>query len=280
MDTGSLLSSSAFKCLWTNCQQIIISWTLVSQTVETRHADQCAKRWCHFLDPSLTHEQWDKDEDERLLAAVATQGRCWKVISETEFPQRSPTDIKNRYIIIQRKLKQEENKQSKRPAPTSHPSSHPSSNHSRPGSINEQLFGSATPDSMNAIPDASDLLFLDSLTQQRTQDTSFSADSAFSGFFPVQFNTPPASTVSTPSSLPQKPGDINYGATPNNYFPNGGTDLPSAFPALGVNIQQDTTGKFTLELEDLEPDTLGSIMSVVLKSREQLNMKFVRSHDV
>ncbi|PWY76494.1 hypothetical protein BO94DRAFT_432979, partial [Aspergillus sclerotioniger CBS 115572] len=77
-------------------EQYGFAWTVVAQDVQTRHADQCAKRWYHFLDPILIHDGWTAAEDARLIEAVVAYGRTWRVISEKEFPRRSVTDIKNR----------------------------------------------------------------------------------------------------------------------------------------------------------------------------------------
>jgi Myb-like DNA-binding domain len=73
-----------------------LCWTEVAKEVGTRHADQCAKRWQHALDPNIMHREWEQDEDERLLRAVESQGRVWSRLAEKEFPNRSATDIKNR----------------------------------------------------------------------------------------------------------------------------------------------------------------------------------------
>ncbi|KAE8552678.1 hypothetical protein TMatcc_007946 [Talaromyces marneffei ATCC 18224] len=79
------------------------SWTTVAREVETRHADQCAKRWCDFLDPALSRKEWSGEEYDRLLEAVQTYGRSWKLICEKVFPNRSATDIKNRYAVAQKR---------------------------------------------------------------------------------------------------------------------------------------------------------------------------------
>lgn len=71
-------------------------WTEVAVVVGTRHADQCAKRWQHSLDPSLMHAPWTPDEDELLLTSVGVHGRKWKTITEQHFLGRSVTDVKNR----------------------------------------------------------------------------------------------------------------------------------------------------------------------------------------
>ncbi|KAK2865396.1 hypothetical protein FQN49_003610 [Arthroderma sp. PD_2] len=80
-------------------------WTEVAQVVGTRHADQCAKRWLHFLNPSLNHGEWSEQEDERLLAAVERSGRNWRRIVDEILQGRSATDAKNRHAILQRNRK-------------------------------------------------------------------------------------------------------------------------------------------------------------------------------
>ncbi|DAA73191.1 TPA_exp: Uncharacterized protein A8136_5116 [Trichophyton benhamiae CBS 112371] len=80
-------------------------WTEVAQVVGTRHADQCAKRWLHFLNPNLNHGEWSEQEDERLLAAVERGGRNWRKIVDEILQGRSATDAKNRHAILQRNRK-------------------------------------------------------------------------------------------------------------------------------------------------------------------------------
>ena len=57
---------------------------------------ECAKRWRHFLDPDLDHSQWGPEDDTRLWAAVLNYGTNWRKVVEEEFPERSPTNVKNR----------------------------------------------------------------------------------------------------------------------------------------------------------------------------------------
>jgi hypothetical protein len=51
------------------------------------------------LDPNIIRSKWTPEEDERLVRAVETHGRTWSKINEEEFPKRSTTDLKNRYIL-------------------------------------------------------------------------------------------------------------------------------------------------------------------------------------
>jgi hypothetical protein len=60
---------------------------------------ECAKRWRHFLDPDLDHSQWEPGDDARLWAAVSQYGSNWRKVVEEEFPERSPTNVKNRWVL-------------------------------------------------------------------------------------------------------------------------------------------------------------------------------------
>ena len=60
---------------------------------------ECAKRWRHFLDPDLDHSRWEPEEDTRLWAAVLSYGSNWRKVVEEEFPGRSPTNVKNRWVV-------------------------------------------------------------------------------------------------------------------------------------------------------------------------------------
>ncbi|KAK4610620.1 Transcriptional regulator, partial [Fulvia fulva] len=75
------------------------SWIQVAQMVETRHADQCAKRWHTVLCQSgmeFTHA-WNSQNDEYLLHAVELYGRKWRLIAEQYFQGRSAADVRNRW---------------------------------------------------------------------------------------------------------------------------------------------------------------------------------------
>ncbi|KAM5482297.1 hypothetical protein McanCB56680_003666 [Microsporum canis] len=66
---------------------------------------ECAKRWLHFLNPSLNHGEWSEQEDARLLAAVERGGRNWRKIVDEILQGRSATNAKNRHAILQRNRK-------------------------------------------------------------------------------------------------------------------------------------------------------------------------------
>ncbi|KAL2047214.1 hypothetical protein N7G274_001233 [Stereocaulon virgatum] len=99
------------KALEEAIAQVGPQWISVAKRVGTRHADQCAKRWRHFLDPDLDHSQWEPEDDARLWAAVSKYGSNWRKVVEEEFSERSPTNVKNRYAVI-KNLRRREKKSS------------------------------------------------------------------------------------------------------------------------------------------------------------------------
>ena len=60
---------------------------------------ECAKRWRHFLNPDLDHSRWESEDDTRLWVAVGKHGTNWRKVVEEEFPERSPTNVKNRCVF-------------------------------------------------------------------------------------------------------------------------------------------------------------------------------------
>ncbi|KAG4435202.1 hypothetical protein IFR05_009310 [Cadophora sp. M221] len=95
-------STSEDEKLHAAVQELGCKWTKVAKIVSTRHADQCAKRWQNSLDPNVDHSKWD-DDNEKLLSCVQRLGRNWTAIREKFFPNRTTTDLKNRYNLLIRK---------------------------------------------------------------------------------------------------------------------------------------------------------------------------------
>ncbi|KAK8055223.1 hypothetical protein PG993_000450 [Apiospora rasikravindrae] len=86
-------------------QQHGLKWALVSRDVESRNADQCAKRWQHGLRPDLKHTPWQPEEDTKLLQAMDKHGNKWKKIATLDLPNRSSHDIRNRSVVLSRREK-------------------------------------------------------------------------------------------------------------------------------------------------------------------------------
>ncbi|KAK1657134.1 Homeodomain-like protein [Colletotrichum godetiae] len=78
--------------------QLGCKWSQVGAMVQSRNADQCAKRWQHVLGPDVKHCSWTLEEDRKLLDAMSKFGNNWKQIGLTELPDRSTHDLRNRQV--------------------------------------------------------------------------------------------------------------------------------------------------------------------------------------
>ncbi|RDW68753.1 uncharacterized protein DSM5745_08513 [Aspergillus mulundensis] len=83
-------------------------WAVVASVVGTRLPDQCSKRWSHAINPDINHSPWTPQEDELLMQYVNKHGHYWQQIVSLYFPGRTSLAAKNRYHILQRRLKSEE----------------------------------------------------------------------------------------------------------------------------------------------------------------------------
>ncbi|KAL8766787.1 MAG: hypothetical protein Q9209_006526 [Squamulea sp. 1 TL-2023] len=79
------------------------AWAAVSKQMNNRTADQCSKRWNHFLDPNLDHSAWTYEENVMLSIAAKTHGSLWKDIQAIHFSERSSNNIKNQYTALSRR---------------------------------------------------------------------------------------------------------------------------------------------------------------------------------
>lgn len=69
--------------------------------MQTRHADQCAKRWQTVLCQNGDEAQpWTDQDDESLLQAMDLYGQQWKLIAEQYFPGRSAAVVRSRYTSL------------------------------------------------------------------------------------------------------------------------------------------------------------------------------------
>ncbi|KAL4768456.1 hypothetical protein BDW60DRAFT_219706 [Aspergillus nidulans var. acristatus] len=73
-------------------------WAVVASVVGTRLPDQCSKRWSHAINPDIDRSPWTPQEKH---------GHYWQQIVSLYFPGRTSLAAKNRYHILQRRLKTE-----------------------------------------------------------------------------------------------------------------------------------------------------------------------------
>ncbi|KAG5191633.1 Homeodomain-like protein [Tribonema minus] len=79
-------------------------WALVARSMPGRVAKQCRERYLNHLDPKLQRGPWTPEEEQVLLRLCEGQNRQWAEICR-QLPGRSYNDVKNRYNLIQRRLK-------------------------------------------------------------------------------------------------------------------------------------------------------------------------------
>ncbi|KAF2229729.1 hypothetical protein EV356DRAFT_510189 [Viridothelium virens] len=100
-------------------EQLGFKWCQVATMVQTRNADQCAKRWQHVLGPDFKHSPWTPEEDRKLLDAITKYGNNWKQIGLSDLPDRSTHDIRNRSLLLGRRSRKT---LPRRPVPAQQPS--------------------------------------------------------------------------------------------------------------------------------------------------------------
>ena len=78
------------------------NWKLIAKNFRTRNARQCQERWEYYLSPEVNNGPWSAEEDQLLYQKYAEYGSQWKIISAF-FKGRTNTNVKNRYLFLQRK---------------------------------------------------------------------------------------------------------------------------------------------------------------------------------
>lgn len=77
------------------------SWAIVSKRMGTRNQRQCKERWFNYLSPKVNFQPWTAEEDQQLEKLHEELGAKWVKISQY-FPFRTDTNIKNRWMVLQR----------------------------------------------------------------------------------------------------------------------------------------------------------------------------------
>lgn len=63
------------------------TWKKIAQFVPGRTQVQCRERWVNSLDPSLKRDQWTKEEDSKLKAAIEKYGYSWSKVASCLSPR-------------------------------------------------------------------------------------------------------------------------------------------------------------------------------------------------
>lgn len=78
------------------------NWNLIAEHMCGRSARQCRERWRNYLAPNVKNIPWTDEDDEELLDLVNKYGPQWAKIASS-FMFRTDTNVKNRWILLQRK---------------------------------------------------------------------------------------------------------------------------------------------------------------------------------
>ncbi|EAY03679.1 Myb-like DNA-binding domain containing protein [Trichomonas vaginalis G3] len=103
-----------------------LNWRLIALNIPNRNARQCQERWNYYLSPNVNNGEWTKEEDELLYEKYREFGTKWQQIAKF-FRGRTNTNVKNRFLALERKAQRlesassssssEDNIESASPAP-------------------------------------------------------------------------------------------------------------------------------------------------------------------
>lgn len=79
-------------------------WNKISSHMVNRNPRQCRERWLNYLSPKVSNSPWSAEEDEMLKKLHEELGSKWVKISQY-FENRTDTNIKNRWLVLQRQKK-------------------------------------------------------------------------------------------------------------------------------------------------------------------------------
>lgn len=80
------------------------NWELIATQLPNRNARQCKDGWYYYHAPGLSTNPWTPQEDQALLDAYERLGPRWVQISHC-FIGRTDTHIKNRWLVLQRRMR-------------------------------------------------------------------------------------------------------------------------------------------------------------------------------
>ena len=96
------------------------NWEQVAACMPNRNQRQCRERWINYLSPNVNNSPWTPMEDDLLFQKHADLGAKWVQIARF-FPGRSDTSVKNRWMVLMRRAKNETPKPTAIPVPVIEP---------------------------------------------------------------------------------------------------------------------------------------------------------------
>ncbi|OHT15944.1 hypothetical protein TRFO_13624 [Tritrichomonas foetus] len=96
-----------------------LNWKVIAKKVKNRDAKQCKDRWTNYLSPDISKRQWTALDEQILVENVFIHGKRWKALCPL-LGGRSEIELKNRYYLIERRLKKKQEKSKSRYKAGSH----------------------------------------------------------------------------------------------------------------------------------------------------------------
>lgn len=92
-------------------------WDEIAHHLPGRNRRQCRERYIFYLSPTINHDSWSDEEDQLILKLQAEWGSKWVKISKF-FPARTEINVKNRWMVLNRRNKKNNRFCDTKPIPT------------------------------------------------------------------------------------------------------------------------------------------------------------------
>lgn len=80
------------------------AWHAISEKMPGRNPRQCKERWFSYLCPGIRTDPFTPEEDLLILSKYKEIGPKWVRMTQF-FSGRTDTNLKNRYILLQRRIR-------------------------------------------------------------------------------------------------------------------------------------------------------------------------------
>ena len=96
------------------------NWNTIAKRFKNRNPRQCKDRWNYYLSPNVNNSAWTAEEDALLYEKYAEFGSKWSAVAKF-FQGRTNTNVKNRWLALNRQSKRNKDKQSNQSATETSP---------------------------------------------------------------------------------------------------------------------------------------------------------------
>ena len=81
------------------------AWDEIAALMDGRNPRQCHDRWCSYLSPSINNSPWTPEEDKRIIKLQPEFNGKWVQMSK-RFKGRTDIQLRNRWNILKKSMKQ------------------------------------------------------------------------------------------------------------------------------------------------------------------------------